>query len=323
VYTGSDLSALSSVAGSDDACGYASRVQFHVVSGTLYRIALAGYDGDTGDFTLGWNRNAPPPIMMGPPVVTGVARDGETVSASEGAWAGEPPFTYAFAWGRCDRDECNFISGASSRNYTIRSADVGFRLFIRVTASNAFGSNAAFSNTTGVIVARAPANTTAPSVSGDAKPGGLLVANGGDWIGTTPLSLAYQWVACNAAGFNCTPLAGRTGQVMLLSRTDIGSRMRVIVTATNSVGSVSAPSSLTAVVRATQTRRCVVPKVRDKLLRAARAAIRRGGCRVGRVRMTFSSRIKAGRVVSQTPRAGARLAVGARVHLMVSKGKRR
>jgi beta-lactam-binding protein with PASTA domain len=39
--------------------------------------------------------------------------------------------------------------------------------------------------------------------------------------------------------------------------------------------------------------------------------------------MTFSSRIKAGRVVSQTPRAGARLAVGARVHLMVSKGKRR
>jgi hypothetical protein len=323
VYTGSDLSALNSVAGSDDACGYASRVQFQVVSGTLYRIALAGYDGDTGDFTLGWNRNAPPPIMMGPPEVTGVARDGETVSASEGTWAGEPPFTYAFAWGRCDRDECNFIPGASSRNYTIRSADVGFRLFIRVTASNAFGSNAAFSNTTGVIVARAPANTTAPSVSGDAKPGGLLVANGGDWVGTTPLSLAYQWVACNAAGFNCTPLAGRTGQVMLLSRTDIGSRMRVIVTATNSVGSVSAPSSLTQVVRATQTRRCVVPKVRGKSLRAARAAIRRGGCRVGRVRMTFSSRIKAGRVVSQTPRAGARLAVGARVHLTVSKGKRR
>jgi uncharacterized repeat protein (TIGR01451 family) len=71
------------------------------------------------------------------------------------------------------------------------------------------------------------------------------------------------------------------------------------------------------------TRRCIVPLVRGKSLRSSRAAISRGHCRVGRVRMTFSSRIKAGRVVSQTPRAGARLAVGARVHLMVSKGKRR
>jgi beta-lactam-binding protein with PASTA domain len=33
--------------------------------------------------------------------------------------------------------------------------------------------------------------------------------------------------------------------------------------------------------------------------------------------------MKAGRIVAQTPRAGARLAVGARVHLTVSKGKRR
>jgi uncharacterized repeat protein (TIGR01451 family) len=75
--------------------------------------------------------------------------------------------------------------------------------------------------------------------------------------------------------------------------------------------------------RPTPTRRCFVPLVRGKSLRAARAAITRGHCRVGRVRRTFSSRMKAGRVVAQTPRAGARLAVGARVHLTVSKGKRR
>lgn len=323
VYTGSDVTALSSVAGNDDACGLASRVHFQAVAGSVYRLALAGYDGETGDFTLAWNRTGPPPLMMGLPAITGVARDGETVSTSDGAWGGQAPFTYAYAWGRCDRDECNYIPGATSRNFTIRSIDVGFRLFVRVTASNAFGSNSAFSDTTGVIVARAPANTTAPTVSGEAKPGGLLVASGGDWSGTTPLSLGYQWMACNAAGFNCTTLAGQTGQVMLLSRRDIGSRIRVIVTATNAVGSVSASSRLTPVVRATPTRRCVVPKVRGKSLRTARAAITRGHCRVGQIRRMFSSRVKAGRVVSQTPRAGARLAVGARVHLMVSKGKRR
>lgn len=325
VYTGSDLSALSSVTGSDDACGFASRVQFQVASGTVYRIALAGYDGDTGDFTLSWNRNAPPPIMMGPPVLTGVARDGETISTSDGTWGGQAPFTYSYAWGRCDRDfgDCDYIAGATSQTFTIRSADVGHRLFVRVTASNAFGSNPAFSDVTGVIVGRAPANAAAPRVSGDARPGGILVAVGGDWIGTTPLSLAYQWMACNTAGFNCTNLAGQTGQVMLLSNRDIGSRIRVIVTATNSVGSASVQSALTPVVRATPTRRCAVPRVRGKSLRAARAAITRGHCRVGRIRRTFSNRVKVGRVVSQTPGAGARLAVGARVHLTVSKGKRR
>ena len=323
VYTGSDVAALGSVAGNDDACGLESRVHFQAVAGTVYRLALAGYDGETGDFTVAWNRTGPPPLMMGLPAITGVARDGETVSTSDGAWGGQAPFTYAYAWGRCDRDECNYIPGATSRSYTMRSTDVGFRLFVRVTASNAFGSNSAFSDTTGVIVARAPANTTAPTVSGEAKPGGLLVASGGDWSGTRPLSLAYQWMACNAAGFNCTNLAGQTGQVMLLSRRDIGSRIRVIVTATNAVGSVSAPSVLTPLVRPTPTRRCVVPKVRGKSLRAARAAITRGHCRVGQIRRMFSSRVKAGRVVSQTPRAGARLAVGARVHLMVSKGQRR
>lgn len=325
VYTGSDLTGLSSVAGSDDACGSASRVQFQVASGTAYRIALAGYDGDTGDFTLAWNRTAPPPLMMGPPVITGVARDGETISTSDGTWGGQAPFTYAYAWGRCDRDfsDCEYIAGATSRTFTIRSADVGYRLFVRVTASNAFGSNAAFSDVTGAIIGRAPANTRAPSVSGDAKPGGILVAAGGDWTGTTPLALAYQWMACNAAGFNCANMAGQTGQVLLLSRTDLGSRMRVIVTATNTVGSLSAQSGLTPVVRATPTRRCVVPKVRGKSLRTARVAIKRGNCRVGRVRTTFSNRVKAGRVVSQTPRAGARLAIGGRVHLLVSKGKPR
>jgi uncharacterized repeat protein (TIGR01451 family) len=77
------------------------------------------------------------------------------------------------------------------------------------------------------------------------------------------------------------------------------------------------------VSRPTPTRRCIVPLVRGKSLPSARAAISRGHCRVGQIRRMFSSRVKAGRVVSQTPRAGARLAVGARVHLMVSKGKRR
>jgi hypothetical protein len=69
--------------------------------------------------------------------------------------------------------------------------------------------------------------------------------------------------------------------------------------------------------------RCVVPNVRGKTLLEARAAIVRSRCRVGRVERRFSTRVKAGRVVSQRPRARARLPAGSRVHLVVSKGKRR
>ena len=66
--------------------------------------------------------------------------------------------------------------------------------------------------------------------------------------------------------------------------------------------------------------RCVVPNVRGKAIRAARRAIARARCRVGRVTLRTSKRVTKGRVVSQTPRPGARLPVGAKVTLAVSKG---
>ena len=98
----------------------------------------------------------------------------------------------------------------------------------------------------------------------------------------------------------------------------------MVVTASNVDGARAAASNPTGVVvRATQVRRCVVPRLKGKTLRVARAAIRRGSCRMGRVQRRFSSTIKAGRVIAQRPRAGARLAANARVHLVVSKGKRR
>ena len=56
-----------------------------------------------------------------------------------------------------------------------------------------------------------------------------------------------------------------------------------------------------------------------KKLAAARRAIRRANCRVGRVRKARSRR-PSGRVLKQTPRPGKRLAVGTKVNLVVSRG---
>jgi hypothetical protein len=68
---------------------------------------------------------------------------------------------------------------------------------------------------------------------------------------------------------------------------------------------------------------CVVPAVVGKSLAAAKAAIRRSHCRTGRVTRARSATVPRGRVLLQRPAAGRRLANGARVNLVVSRGKRR
>jgi subtilisin family serine protease len=67
---------------------------------------------------------------------------------------------------------------------------------------------------------------------------------------------------------------------------------------------------------------CTVPNVVGRRTANAKAAIKRAGCRVGRIQQARSRR-RAGRVVTQTPSPGARLAELGRVHLTVSRGRRR
>jgi beta-lactam-binding protein with PASTA domain len=66
---------------------------------------------------------------------------------------------------------------------------------------------------------------------------------------------------------------------------------------------------------------CVVPKVKGKKLRAAKRALVRAHCRPGKVTRRYS-RIRRGRVISQRPRPGKHLKPGAKVRLVVSKGKK-
>jgi hypothetical protein len=67
---------------------------------------------------------------------------------------------------------------------------------------------------------------------------------------------------------------------------------------------------------------CVVPDLKGKSLSAAKRDIRRSHCKVGAVTQVFSTTTTRGKVVSQSPGRGERLKDGARVALVVSKGKR-
>lgn len=60
VYLGSNVAALGRVAASDDSCGDRSEAVFNVVLGTTYSIAVDGFNGAAGNFTLSWGQVLPP-----------------------------------------------------------------------------------------------------------------------------------------------------------------------------------------------------------------------------------------------------------------------
>ena len=70
-------------------------------------------------------------------------------------------------------------------------------------------------------------------------------------------------------------------------------------------------------------RKCVVPNVKRKPLAKAKRRIAAAHCRTGKVTKAKSKTVPKGRVISQRPSAGKKLAAGAKVKLVVSRGATR
>jgi hypothetical protein len=79
-----------------------------------------------------------PPSSTSPPTISGIAADGQTLTANEGTWAGTPPLAYTYQWRRCDPSggACADVAGATSKTYVVAGADAGSTLRVTVTASN-------------------------------------------------------------------------------------------------------------------------------------------------------------------------------------------
>jgi hypothetical protein len=195
------------------------------------------------------------PANTAEPRVTGTTRVGQVLRTTRGSWSGTEPFDFTFRWYRCDgigapdASNCQRIANAPNATYVLRQADAGFRIRSQVTASNDDGSDTATSNPTGVIQSARPANSTEPSISGTAAVGNRLTANRGDWVGETPITYSFQWLRCATDGSNCSEIAGATDNQYVVTGSDAGRTLRVRVTARNDVGSRSALSNQTAVVR--------------------------------------------------------------------------
>jgi len=122
---------------------------------------------------------------------------------------------------------------------------------VRVTATNADGSNSVQSAQTAAVapatVSGTPKNTAPPTISGTPKVAQTMTADPGSWSGN-PTSFAYQWQRCDADVAACSNLAGATSKTYLVPLADLGYRLRVVVTAHNAKGTATATSAITTVV---------------------------------------------------------------------------
>ena len=157
------------------------------------------------------------PQNTGEPAISGTARESQTLTTTNGTWSGDQPMTFLYRWVRCgvggglpDGSNCHKISWATSKTYVLRSADVGSRLRVRVTATNASGSATVASNPTSIIVARKPASTALPTISGTASEASTLKADPGTWIGEPPITFRFQWLRCNVSGATCREIGNAT-----------------------------------------------------------------------------------------------------------------
>jgi hypothetical protein len=207
-----------------------------VADGTLSQLTNAAADDLQPDWASAFSVSTP--VVDAP---NGTV-DGATLTVLPVTTTGSaPPTSFAYAWKRCSTTggSCTTIPGADDSTYTLTSLDVGSTIRATVTATSSAGNATATSAPTAVVTAAAPVNTVAPAITGGdtASVGVALAADNGTWTGTTPMSFAYRWLRCDATGGACSAITSAIGASYTPVDADVGSALRVEVTANNGVGS--------------------------------------------------------------------------------------
>jgi hypothetical protein len=100
------------------------------------------------------------------PTISGTPKAGETLTANEGSWTGNPT-AYTYQWQQCDADvaACTNVIGATGKTYGVRTADIGYRIRVAVTARNARGSATANSAITTIVAPAVTITNRRPTIA--------------------------------------------------------------------------------------------------------------------------------------------------------------
>lgn len=203
----------------------------------------------------------------------GAGAGGGGTNSGGGTDSPTDPLVYGYQWQRCSSSSassCVNIPGATGSSYTPTTADVGMWDRVCVSASNSAGSGTSCSALIGPIVdkPRDAGGAALPSVPGGAgsiRWGTPVSASNGTWTGTPTIGYGYQWQRCDNAGNNCVAIPGATSQSYTPGDPDVGSSaatsptLRVVVSATNTYGAMSATSPASTPVYPAAPTNTVIP----------------------------------------------------------------
>jgi hypothetical protein len=190
------------------------------------------------------------PFLRVTPQITGTVMVGQTLALTPGTWDGSLPLTFTYSWRRCDAfgtlPSC--VEIATTATYIPVVADIGKTLRVWITATNPAGSDQGVTNHTFPVVDKphfAPTSSDSPLIVGTLEVGGVLTASIGSFTGDLPIATTQQWQRCDATGGACKDIKGATKQVYHPTSTDVGSTLRLVVTATNLYGKAVSISDVT------------------------------------------------------------------------------
>ena len=213
------------------------------------RLTLASLAAAAVGLAIAGVASAAVPQNTASPTVSGVAREGSVLTASDGTWSNAPT-SFTYQWQRCASDGtgCGDITGATSKTYTLVTGDVGHTDRVVVTASNADGKASATSDASDVVGStNGPTNTVKPSVTGTPTVGETMRVSNGSWT-PTPTSFTRQWQRCDTDNTGCVNIAGATGQTYGVRSADASHRLRALVTAHTAGGETTAVSNTSGTV---------------------------------------------------------------------------
>lgn len=99
----------------------------------------------------------------------------------------------------------------------------------------------------------APVNNVLPSISGSAVAQQSISASTGTWTGNPTPTYSYKWKRAASVGGTYSDIPSATNSTYMLGDSDVGQFIKVEVTATNSLGSVSVLSAATSAISAAPT----------------------------------------------------------------------
>lgn len=150
------------------------------------------------------------------PAITGFAKSGQTLTASLGTWNGNPTPTYAYQWKQCASGSCTDISGATSGTFVLTSAQVGKTVKVAVTATNAGGSDIAYSTETATVAAPTSSEIYDMEINAD-HPAAYYQFNSN--LSSSVAGVDPQ-VANNGAAFSNSSFFPSTGQSGIINGTN-------------------------------------------------------------------------------------------------------